>query len=74
MLFSYPKLYFVSKASTIELSPQPSIPFDVVSARQLALAQVNPEYTETNFNKTWTLAVATSERDAQHVGLANLTP
>lgn len=74
MFFSYPKLYFVSKASTVELTPQPSIPFDVISGRTLALSQVSPAYTEANFNQTWTLVVAANEKDAARVGAVNLQP
>jgi hypothetical protein len=70
--FKVPKLYFVSKASTIALNPQPSIPFDVVQARTLALSQVAPSYTAANFGTAWTLAVAYEESDAQSCGAANL--
>lgn len=68
-----PKLYFVSKASTVELSPQPTLPFDVAQGRKLALSQVSTSYNDANFGTAWTLAVALNATDAQRVGLANLT-
>lgn len=73
MFFHVPKLFFVSKAATIELSPQPSIPFDVEMGRALALTQVSKSYTSANFGSAWTLSVAMNANDAQRVGLVNLT-
>lgn len=73
MFFKIPKLFFVAKASTIELSPQPTLPFDVAEGRALALTQVSSSYTQANFGSAWTLAVALNGADAQRVGLVNLT-
>lgn len=72
--FHVPSLFFVSKATTVKLSPQPTIPFCVVQARAAALKSVNGAYNEGNFNVTWTLVVAYDEKSAKEVGTANLAP
>lgn len=72
--FHVPSLYFVSKNATVKVSPQPSIPFDTVEARDLALKGVNGAYTPGNFNVTWTLVVAYDDKTAGQKGIANLAP
>lgn len=73
-MFDVPHLYFVSKAATHKLSPQPSVPFNVTQARDLAKHQVSGAYSETNFGVTWTLVVAYNDRQARETGLVNLAP
>ncbi len=69
-----PKIYFVSRASTVALSPQPSIPCNVSSICALTAQQVSASYTKANLGSTWTFAVADNETDAQRIGLVDLTP
>lgn len=73
-LFSTPHLFFVSRATTLQIANQPALPVCTADLVPLVQEQVNASYTQANLGVTWEVVIAWDSKSATTKGIAKLAP